>query len=444
MKTVKELDELNIPSYYFVLHISIDNNDTGHSAMAMQAVVDYLEHARAESEEAVERAWKRVQVGFVLAEGLPTTPETRPTKTTPCFNQEEQNVVQVFKNKCSAYKVHCNSRLKFGKRTLVEWLDPQRFHDVEWQQAFLEALSNRKPWVIRGRSENSKLIHELSWGGRMFGAFTSKEVAVIETWIDSLDKPASFDAQVYYDFVGLKTPTKDTRGGITSSYPVLNPLPPLESLGLKALKNQSPLEVPQVSLGSVDLSQLLPLWFVSGCLLECFPNVPVRVSGNSGSAIVRILRAQYGFLEDDDGVAGMDELQRTNQGKAIGLVELGLEMSAIGGLGTPRSLVDVLAAADATVHPFITWLLDVSMRPIEYGDVLLGLTMAFVGLHASMAKDCRWMSKDAQTVLGDIVRREQKNLLICVNDLRHDEKRLTAFNFGLEKGKAGIDEIISS
>ncbi|KAK3072337.1 hypothetical protein LTS18_014656, partial [Coniosporium uncinatum] len=325
MKTVKELDELKIPSYYFVLHISIDNNDTGHSAMAMQAVVDYLEHARAEGEEAVEKAWKRVQVGFVLAEGLPTTPEMSPTKTAPYFNKEEQNVVQVFKNKCSAYKVHCNSRIKFGPKTLVEWLNPQRFQDADWQRAFLDTLSSRKPWVVKGRSDKSKLVQELSWGGRMFGAFTKSEVAVIERWIDSLDKPASFDSQEYHDFVGFEGPVKHTDDDIRSSYPVLNALPTLRSLLPTAPKTQLSLDAPRFTLASVDLPKLLPLWFVSGCLLECFPNVPARVSDKSGCAIVRILRAQYGFPEDDDGVAGMDELHRTNKGKAIGLIELGLE-----------------------------------------------------------------------------------------------------------------------
>jgi len=278
----------------------------------------------------------------------------------------------------------------------------------------------------------------------MFGAFTKSEVAVIERWIDSLDKPASFDPQIYHDFVGFEGPIEHTHDDIQSSYPVLNALPTLRSLLPTTPKTQLSLDAPRFTLASVDLPKLLPLWFVSGCLLECFPNVPARVSSKSGCAIVRILRAQYGFPEDDDGVAGMDELHRTNKGKAIGLVELGLAMSMIGGLGEPRSLADVLAAADPSVQAFTTWLLDVSMRPIEYGDVLLGLMLAFLGLHRAMTKESKCMSSDGLEVLGDIVRREQENLTICINDLRHDERRLNAFNFGLEKGRVGIAEALSS
>jgi hypothetical protein len=44
MRAIKELKELKLNDYYFLLHISIDNADSGHTAMAMHAVVKYMAH----------------------------------------------------------------------------------------------------------------------------------------------------------------------------------------------------------------------------------------------------------------------------------------------------------------------------------------------------------------------------------------------------------------
>jgi hypothetical protein len=58
-----ELRALGIDPYYFLLHVSIDNADSGHTAMAAHTVTHYLDIVgKAEGEEGVQRAWKRVQV----------------------------------------------------------------------------------------------------------------------------------------------------------------------------------------------------------------------------------------------------------------------------------------------------------------------------------------------------------------------------------------------
>jgi hypothetical protein len=44
MRAITELKELKLNDYYFLLHISIDNADSGHTAMAMHAVVKYMAH----------------------------------------------------------------------------------------------------------------------------------------------------------------------------------------------------------------------------------------------------------------------------------------------------------------------------------------------------------------------------------------------------------------
>jgi len=60
-----ELKALKINPYYFLIHIVIDNADSGHTAIAIQVVTRYLDMIREkEGEAAVEGAWKRVQVGY--------------------------------------------------------------------------------------------------------------------------------------------------------------------------------------------------------------------------------------------------------------------------------------------------------------------------------------------------------------------------------------------
>jgi len=73
--TTGELKELKMDNYYFALHVTIDNADSGHAPVARVAVENYLASVRErEGEEAEAAAWRKVQAGFILAEGLPTTP----------------------------------------------------------------------------------------------------------------------------------------------------------------------------------------------------------------------------------------------------------------------------------------------------------------------------------------------------------------------------------
>ncbi|EDU40137.1 ATPase components of ABC transporters with duplicated ATPase domains [Pyrenophora tritici-repentis Pt-1C-BFP] len=101
LKTVKELREVRLNPYYFELHISIDNADSGHAAMAMAAVINYIELvAKNDGKEAAHVAWKRVQAGYILAEGLPTTPESpslrmKPSDTFPRTDTEAA-LIEIF------------------------------------------------------------------------------------------------------------------------------------------------------------------------------------------------------------------------------------------------------------------------------------------------------------------------------------------------------------
>src|SRR5690606_32642229 len=61
--TPYELNELGIDPYYFPLHVTVDNGDTGHARRACQAVLDLL--PRLDDGGAF---WRRVQAGCKLAD----------------------------------------------------------------------------------------------------------------------------------------------------------------------------------------------------------------------------------------------------------------------------------------------------------------------------------------------------------------------------------------
>ena len=133
MTAAKEVEEVGLNPYYFVLHIAIDNADSGHTAIAMHAVMKYLAQIRqTDGEEGVQAAWKRIQTGFILSHGVsfaPQSPSRRIPKTRKFpRNSGEAEVLRIFQAKAPvAYKIHCGSGLKIGRRKLDDRLEPHAF-----------------------------------------------------------------------------------------------------------------------------------------------------------------------------------------------------------------------------------------------------------------------------------------------------------------------------
>jgi hypothetical protein len=72
--------------------------------------------------------------------------------------------------------------------------------------------------------------------------------------------------------------------------------------------------------GSLDLEALVPLWFAHASHLEGFVASPFRTITPASSVIIQVLRAQYGFLVEGEGVAGTDEHDRSG---CLDLIDLG-------------------------------------------------------------------------------------------------------------------------
>jgi hypothetical protein len=299
---------------------------------------------------------------------------------------------------------------------------------------FLHDLSNRKPWVYKGDSNRSKLIRELSWEGKMFGSFTQNEVEVVKRWIDSMAQPGP---EVYYSFVAremLSSPQALRDQDIRVDYPVLQPIQTEKLLAHAASSLTSSLDNSITFIVQPDMSKFLPLWFCHPCLLENFVSTPFKVANSTGSAVIRLLRAQSGFREEGPGVAGMDEVRRTD---ALGLVEMGLEMMERLGLPKPCFLKEVLDGRD---EGFAITMLHLSMKPMHNAALLLGMAWAFKKLHEALASAaCDLLTPSSQDVLRRIALRERESLEVCLGELRADEIRYRDFCRGVNIGRSEIE-----
>ncbi|KAF3483848.1 ABC transporter with duplicated ATPase domains [Arthroderma uncinatum] len=439
----KELRELNIDPYYFTLHITIDNADTGHAKMAKEAVVRYLHLVRtSEGGSAAQQAWKRVQAGFVLSKCCPLdldasigvslqpSPQTRYMK----------EILGIFESKTIASsRIHDNCRARFGGRKLAAWLEPDAFKQKDWQMEFLHWLSNTKPWVYKGDSGRSRLVQLISWGGPMFGAFTHNEVATIRAWIDSL---APQNSRAYWTFTGRtkNLPEKDTKPHITVDYPVFLPYTFDDRASEPQLRERSSSKFRSFRLSlppNPRLGKILPLWFVHPCILESFISVPWQTTNKAGCAAVRFLRAQYGYGPETSDIAGTDETRRED---SIDLIDIGMNIIATLGYPSPKSLAEVL---EQWPSPFAEKMLSLSMRPQKYRWHLLGLAQAFVQLHEALAFSAL-LSHKSRNALLHIAEREQKSLSILIEGLKDGEADYLEFGKGYELGRQEIECVLSN
>lgn len=438
MRAIKELKELSIDQYYFLLHVSIDNADSGHTAMALQIVIEYLGHvSEAGGTDAAEQAWRRVQAGFALSESFesPVTPSLD-TPTVRGYPETgfETEVARIFKAKAPvAYRLHCGCRMEIGGKSLAQWLDPVAFESIQWQMEFLSALSEAAPWISRGNSSRSRFIKLISWKGLMFGAFTQAEVEVMKRWIDAL--AASPPLINYWNFtqqVERSSAEVVLDQDIRQAYPVYT------SYEWRSPQVAVPQTVdvafPMRLFPEINLDKFLPLWYTHPCLLESFISIPFKTCNEFNTALIPVLRAQYGFELEGSGVAGMDEIRRAH---TIDLVDIGQEMMRRAGLGEPASVADVL---DSRSSEFADMMLQISMKPGSNADVLIGMACAFAALHETLAslESFHLLSPDTRECLRAISQREHQGLSLCRQEILKDDTRCRKFREGFAKADAEI------
>jgi hypothetical protein len=376
--TSHELRELKINDSYFALHITIDNPHTGHAAMAALAVETYLGRLSGEDQKL---AWRRVQAGMVLAEGLPTTPwspvefekadgQCRPKAGTPVPNPAERAVASLFVEKSRASRrMHCPSRARIQGQTLESWLDPSSM-TLAKSLNFTRALATYRPFVVAGDVDSSRLIKEMIWGGRMFGAFSRSEVMIVEKWIIGLGGRSVRDGA--YSSFAERLPHQTSPRMRTT--PFASPLDAVRS-GTGPLANCQTLDdLPTPVWGSCT-ENLMFTWFASLVLLDHFPLSPARLATPLGMYIIRVIRTQLGFPalhRQSDICAGLDHFG--DGGDTVGLWEMGERI--FGRTFNVNEIIDLMP-------PRWKELCAIRSRPYTNQAVLCGLSWAFFGLHDS-------------------------------------------------------------
>ncbi|KAH8081181.1 hypothetical protein HD553DRAFT_275432 [Filobasidium floriforme] len=488
--TTRELRELKINDYYFALHVSIDNADSGHAALARLAVERYLEGVRErDGEAAMQYMWKRVQAGYTLAEGLPTTPSgpvnfeqvkreedgsTRwravtSSKVVPAPTPIEDKVAALMIRKSeAAAKMHCPSRMTIKGQTIEQWLEPSTLTS-EKALMFIRALGEKKPWVKAGDAAGSKLIKELEWGGRMFGAFSRAETELMREWVRKMadEEEEVVTAGAYRDFVGEY---KSQAGAQADSASVfgksldelvstdlsVNPADIVRGWNVKDIAGDD-LEtlftrpIPATTT-SPRMDNLLPLWFLSTSLLEHFPLSPTKFATPLGMTVLRLLRSQLGFgalHHQQDICAGIDDVKSEHeQGDMVGLWELGEKLHLARGEGSRPmgDITDLRVQTEPALEAFCAELMELRTRPYANESVLLGLTLGFArALHGTGSMSSLLQHEDDRATLNRIVEEEQEAILDHVRrrrreSIRDDDSWIIGFGKGYERAVRAVQD----
>lgn len=177
--TAYELNELGIDPYYFTLHVTVDNGDTGHARRACQAVLDMLPKM-----DDGGAFWRRVQAGCKLADaGLGTG------DVIESFHVG-QEALRILAQKSGAGGGAHSDYCRVAGRSVNDWLsDPAEI------SGFVEAL-RQAGWIRFGEPVENSRFWSLLQGERaeMFGVFSSYELQVLHDWIRGA---ASADGRAY-------------------------------------------------------------------------------------------------------------------------------------------------------------------------------------------------------------------------------------------------------
>ncbi|XWW99173.1 hypothetical protein V2A60_007181 [Cordyceps javanica] len=467
MQVAHEIKSFGIDPYYFLIHITIDNADSGHTAMAAHAVRRYLDVVgQTESKEAVQQAWKRVQVGYIMSQTLEN--ESRVINCEQKGSREQLDtlsiqVMDLFRSKALvSHSMHSQSRARIGSYGLHEWLDEiarSCLNDLH----MLTTLSQARPWIYAGASSKSLLVREMSWGGRMFGAFTESEVTTICRWIDSL-QPV-FDPFLYWKFTQrqpvpcqraaalLRDPTfhqpflpNDTESHLGHTLDSHEAVEMVQKLDYGcAAELDKKLAAQTASLAR--LPDIIALWFAHLGLLENTINTPSRTTSPVYSRILRVLRAQSGFCVEGDIVAGMDEARRHS---CTSLVDIGLELTeklpgTTAASARPQTLqhVFLLVASHGQgeeslrlANNMLRW----RARPIANLGFLLGVALASVDMKRAVWRAPDLLSQKSRRNLESILERESIHLIECARELQASDDALYR---ELLRGKYVAQSIIS-
>ena len=166
--TAYELNELGIDPYYFTLHITVDNADSGHAQRAVQAVLDALPRFGDSAS-----FWRRVQSGCKLSNaGVGTT------EVIAGFDMGREVESILSRKRMTGQGAH-SDYCRVAGRSVNDWLaQPDGMAD------FLAALE-QAGWIKRHAPARESRFWKLLQGDKaeMFGVFSPYELQVVHDWI---------------------------------------------------------------------------------------------------------------------------------------------------------------------------------------------------------------------------------------------------------------------
>lgn len=174
-----ELNELGIDPYYFSLHVTIDNADSGHAHQAVCALMAALPVLG-------DRAdfWQRVKRGYRLnAAGLSAQHIAQSIDL-------QHELVQLLARKGRVGQYAHADYCRIAGQSINQWLaDPTQAADLLWQ---LE----QSGWITRDQAPEHSRFWRLIDGAQsdMFGVFTLAEKQLWRDWITG-DAPAEASNQ---------------------------------------------------------------------------------------------------------------------------------------------------------------------------------------------------------------------------------------------------------
>jgi hypothetical protein len=441
MMAAMETRELGLDPSYFMLHISIDNAVTGHSAMAVDAVCDYIQHTRElNGVDAAAWAWRRVQAGYVLSEGRWNLAEL----DWPRHSRSEEAVAEILGQKAEAScHIHCTSRTKLtgSDLRLVDWLEPVRMRNGSWRIRLVRALASSRHWITPGDSDHSRFMRELLWSGRMFGAFTDAECRTVESWINHLLPPSR---NAYAVFVGkdglglnccrssglksmacarmleyastLEYSLKVVRAARAGDGVDLSADGPMRVAGVSAraasLSLPDPYLVDPTALSGSGARWLPALWYGHLGLLEQFIALPSRCGSSLAQAALRVLRAQYGLFPPTHSVSG------AGIGQTASFSKVGTQLIAHHNPTSASSFSELLRD-EPCGRGFVEIITQISCFPARCQSMLLGMATGFVPMHRAMASSCMF-DPSTKALLGHVAKVEDREFSFCFEIIQEE------------------------
>jgi hypothetical protein len=174
--TAYELNELGIDPYYFTLHVTVDNADSGHARKAWEALQKLMPQVGD-----ADGFMRRVDAGYRL-NGLGAG-----TKSVIDSFDLYGELVGILRAKSAVGKNMHSDYCKVGGRSLNDWLS-----DPDQVPALLAALE-AQGWFSRGQAPEDSRFWALIQGdhAQMFGVFSAYEQQVLHDWIATPPQPAA-------------------------------------------------------------------------------------------------------------------------------------------------------------------------------------------------------------------------------------------------------------